>query len=67
MVNCGGHQGGTFHEPRVLTSPRKADIIPFGLPDAAAASALSGGFGPRYTAPASWQAIVTAAWQPAEN
>ncbi len=32
-----------------------------------AASALSGGFGPRYTAPASWQAIVTAAWQPAEN
>ena len=37
----GTKAGGTFHERRVLTSPRKADIIPFGLPDAAAASALS--------------------------
>ena len=41
-MSCGGTKaGGTVHKLRVLTSPRKADIIPFGLPEAAVASALS--------------------------
>ena len=38
VSRSGAKAGDALHGLRALTSPRKADIIPLGLPDAAAAS-----------------------------